>query len=388
MLRFALSNLIRRPFRTGLTLFGLSTSVALLACLLGCGTGYQAGLSRELEGMGMQLMVVPLGCPYDAAARVLKGRALDVTLPAGALEAVRRDPAVAVAAPVYTAALPRPSEGRTDLWVGIDASTPALKPWWRMTGKSRWFPGPQSVILGAEAAETEERRVGDRFYSPETDTALTVCGTLERSGTSDDSLFFVPLATAQRMFHGSGRLTAIAVRLKDPADLSAASARLQQVRGAQVVTLTEMMGTFLNLTGAARTLVLAISLVALTISALGIFNTMMAAVLERTPELGILRAIGISRLAVFRLMGTEALLLSSAGGLIGLVLALVLGPGVESLVRPFLPLAPDAGLFRLTGRTVADCGALSLVVGLLAGLYPAWQASRLSPAAALRMEAL
>ena len=388
MLRFAVSNLLRRPLRTGLTLFGLSASVALLACLLACGAGYQAGLSRELNGMGMQLMVVPLGCPYDAAARVLKGRALDVSLPADALQAVRRDAAVAIAAPVYSAALPRPDEGRTDLWVGIDEATPALKPWWRMTPGSHWFSGAGSVILGAEAAETEMRRPGDRFLSPETNTALTVSGTLERSGTSDDSLFFVPLATAQRMFHGPGRLTAIAVRLKDPTQIGPTAARLQRIKGAQVVTLSEMMGTFLNLTGAARTLVLAIGLVALTISALGIFNTMMAAVVERTPELGVLRAVGMTRFSVFRLMATEALLLAGAGGLLGLGLALGLGPGIEALVRPFLPLAPDGGLFRLSASTVGDCAALTLLVGLAAGLYPAWQAGRLSPAAALRTEAL
>lgn len=187
-----------------------------MACLLACGAGYQAGLSRELNDMGMQLMVVPLGCPYDAAARVLKGRALDVSLPENALRSVRADAAVAVAAPTYSAALPRPSEGRTDLWVGIDGATPALKPWWRLTPGSHWFTGPECVILGAEAAETEMRRPGDRFLSPETGAVLTVSGTLQRSGTSDDSLFFVPLATAQRLFHGPGRLTAIAVRLKDP----------------------------------------------------------------------------------------------------------------------------------------------------------------------------
>ena len=388
MLRFAFSNLIRRPLRTGLTLFGMAVSIALLACLLACGTGYQASLSRELDGMGMQLMVVPLGCPYDAAARVLKGRELEVTLPGEALQTVRRDPAVAVAAPLYTSALPRPSEGRTDLWVGIDDSTRAIKPWWRLTEGSRWFSGPKDVILGAEAAETELRRPGDRFYSPETNMALTVCGTLNRSGTSDDSLFFVPLATAQRMFHQPDRLTAIAVRLKDPATLSSAAARLQTIPGAQVVTLTEMMGTFLNLTGAARTLVLALALVALTISALGIFNTMMSAVMERTSELGILRAVGFSRQAVFSLMGLEALLLSLTGGLLGLGLAVALGRGAETWVRPFLPLAPDTGLFQLTGQTVADCAALTLLVGLLAGLYPAWQASRLPPAAALRLENL
>lgn len=386
MLRLALKNLYRRPLRTGLTLLGLAVSVALLACLLSLGEGYQRGLRGELDRMGMQMMLVPLGCPYDAAARVLKGRALDVTLPAGALAEVRADPAVAVAAPVYTAVLPRPSEGRTDLWVGIDEASRALKPWWKRASGSAWFQGPDSVILGAEAAATELRKPGDRFYSPETGRAFTVCGVLERSGTSDDALFFVPLATAQAMFREPGRLTAIAVRLKDPARMEEATDRLQGVRGAQVVTLTEMMGTFLNLVAGARTLVLAVALVAVAISALSIFNTMMAAALERTREMGVLRALGLSRAGAFGLMTAEAVLLSAGGGLLGFGLALVAGRGVEALARPLLPLAPARGLATLTPDAMTRCLVLISIVGIIAGLYPAWQASRLRPAEALRLD--
>ena len=68
------------------------------------------------------------------------------------------------------------------------------------------------------------------------------------------------------MFHQPGRLTAVAIRLRDPGLLAQAAPRLQEIRGAQVVTLTEMMGTFLNLVGAVRTLIMAIAIVALGIS--------------------------------------------------------------------------------------------------------------------------
>src|SRR5438128_10712721 len=122
MIGLHLAHLISRPLRTGLTLIGLSISTAVLLVLLSFGEGYQSGLHRELDRMGMQLMLVPLGCPYDAAARVLKGKALDVSLPDSAVESARRDSAVAIAAPMYTAVLPRPKDGRTDLWVGIDDS--------------------------------------------------------------------------------------------------------------------------------------------------------------------------------------------------------------------------------------------------------------------------
>src|SRR5579862_557148 len=120
MLLLAFRNLKRRPLRNGLTLAGLAIAVAVLVCLRSFGNGYQQALRSELDQTGMQLMLVPLGCPYDAAARVLKGKTLENSLPAASLETVRRDPAVAVAAPLFLATIPRPAEGRTDLWVGVD----------------------------------------------------------------------------------------------------------------------------------------------------------------------------------------------------------------------------------------------------------------------------
>lgn len=386
MILLALRNLFRRRLRSGLTLLGMAVAVGVLACLLAFGQGYQRGLGRELDGMGMQMMLVPLGCPYDAAARVLKGKTLDVSLPAEAIEKARNDEAVAVAAPVLMAALPRPSEGRTDLWVGVDESVRPLKPWWKFRAGSGWFRDDNSVILGAEAASAEMRQVGDTLYSPETGRRFTVSGILERSGTSDDSLFFIPLRTAQAMFGQTDRITAVAIRLKDPAFVTEATTRLQDTPGAQVVTMAEMMGTFLNLVGSVRTLVLAIAILAVTISALSVFNTMLSAVLERTGELGILRAVGASRGQVFRLLTAESLVLTVLGTTAGLLLTVLIGRWVEQAVKRFVPLAPAESLLTLTPHVTLQCFTVGVGVGVVAGLYPAWQASRLSPVKALGVE--
>jgi putative ABC transport system permease protein len=341
--------------------------------------------------MGVQLMIVPLGCPYDAAARVLKGRSPEVSLPDSALAAARRDPEVAIAAPMLMAAVPRPAEGRTDLWVGLDQSALALKPWWRLAADSHWFAAKDEVILGAEAAGLEMRSPGDAFYMPgptpkAPGARLRVAGVLERSGTSDDSLFFLPLPTAQAQFGERGRLSAIAVRLKDPTRGAETAERLQTIPGVQVVTMTEMMGTFLNLVGSVRTLVLAIAILAVAISALSVFNTMLAAVLERTAELGVLRALGASQGVVFRLVALEGLLLSLVGGAAGLLLAAGGGRWVEAAVKGFVPLAPAESLLALSPEVMGRCLLLSVAAGLAAGCYPAWRASRLSPAEALRSE--
>lgn len=387
MFALAWGNLIRRPLRTALTVSSLALAVAVLAALSAFGAGYQQGLHSELDRMGVQLMLVPLGCPYDAAARVLKGRSLEYSLPAEALEKVRHDPAVAVAAPLLMAAVPRPEEGRTDMWAGLDAEALKLRPWWKAHGGQAWFASPDSTILGAEAASVELRNPGDNLYSPETGRTFKVAGVLERSGTSDDSLFFVPLATAQAMFHQPDRLTAIAIRLKDPSLSAAAAERLQQIPGAQVVTLTEMMGTFLNLVGGVRTLLLAIAAVAITASALGVFNTVFGSVLEQTGELSLMRALGASRVQLFGMVALQSLLLGLAGTLLGLLLAGLGGGLIQNLVRGWVPLAPTGSFYSLSGIVMLECAAVGIGVGLAAGFAPAWRASRLAPALAMRSTA-
>lgn len=376
--------MLRRPLHNGLTLCGLAAAIALFVSLKGFQTGYERALTSELNRMGLQLMLVPLGCPYDAAARVLKGKALENTLPETALAQALQDPAVAVAAPLLISAVPRPREHRVDLWVGLDRAALNLKPWWRAATGTNWFPTLDSVIMGCDAAETEMRSPGDPFLCPEPQTEIRVAGVLERSGTSDDSLFFLPLATAQRMFGATGRLTAVGIRLRDPLLLQETSERLQRIPGAQVVTITEMTGVFLNLVAAARTLLQALAWVAVAVSSLSVFNTLLSSVLERTDELSVLRAIGASRVQTLSLIGLEALLLAALGSALGLLLSLATAPAAEDLARRFLPFAPHGSFFLVDLTVVTKAVAVGVLAGLLGALYPVWRASRLNPAAALK----
>jgi putative ABC transport system permease protein len=386
LVRLALRNLLRRPGRNLLALFGLAAAVAVLACLGAFARGYERALGTEVDRMGMQLMLVPLGCPYDAAARVLKGRSLDTSLPVSAVESARRDPDVAVAAPLLLASVAGKDRSRTDLWAGIDRSALELKPWWKTQRGSAWFQGADSVILGSVAAEIEDRAPGDRFYSPETGRTFRVAGVLAPSGTSDDSLFFVPLATAQQMFRSPGRATAIAIRLRDPERLAQASERLQKIRGAQIVTLTEMMGTFLNLLASVRALLWTVGVVALAVSVLGVFNTMLAAVIERTDELALLRAVGASRGELFTLIALESFCLSVCGGALGLLLEQVGGGLLERAAKSFVPMAPEGSLLWLSPDLVFLSLGAGVAAGVLASLYPAWRASSLPPALAFKAD--
>jgi putative ABC transport system permease protein len=386
MWNLALKGVFRRRFRALLIIGALAVPVALLLSLSSLGSSYERSLRAELDQMGVQLMLVPLGCPYDAAARVVKGQALDNTLPQSALTEVRADPAVALAAPLLITALPRAGEKRVDLWVGLDEAGRALKPWWKVQSGSDWFGSDDSAILGSEAGAIEMREPGDKLFNPEANRTLRVDGILARSGTADDNLLFVPLRTAQLMFGQRDRLTAIAIRLHQPDLLREATRRLQEIPGAQVVTLTEMMGVFLNLVGSVRMLLQAITLLAVSVAALGVFNTMLAAVLERADELAVMRAIGASRAQLFSLVTLESSLIAMAAASGGLLLSAGLGPALEGAIRSLLPMAPSGLLGRLTGVGIAEALLLCLPVGVLAGLYPAWRASQIEPAKAVKLE--
>src|SRR5712692_4566149 len=244
-------NLWRRKLRSALTALSLAAATAVLFSLLAFNSGYQRALQAELDRMGAQLLVVPVGCPYEAASLILKGGQVTNTLPAAALAQIRSQPEVEVAAPLFMAAIPRPEEGRTDVWCGIDGAMRRLKQYWRLSPGSRLPAAPNEILIGAEAANTEQRAPGDLFFSEKMNREFKVSGVLERTGTGDDGFFFIPLATAQQMFGKPGQLTAVAVRLKDPTQVGAVARRLSRVRGAEVVTISELMGAMLNLVGAA-----------------------------------------------------------------------------------------------------------------------------------------
>jgi putative ABC transport system permease protein len=383
MFQLALTNILRRPLRSVLTTGGIAVAVAVVLSVEQLGASYRTRLMRELSSMGLDLMLVPLGCPYDAAARVLRGNALETSLPETVLRTVQADPDVVVAAPLLIAAMPRQTEDRIDMFVGLDTSALRLRPWWRVAKGANDLSVPNAIILGADAAQTEMREPGDLFYSPETQREFRVAGILERSGTSDDSLFFVPLRTAQEMFESEGRLTAVAVRLRDPADLSGVAARLGQIPGAQVVTETEMRGTLQNILGTVRSLLRSIAWVAAAASVAGLVNTLLMSVAERAYEFSLFRAIGASKWQLMAVVSLESVLLTLAGLFAGVILCAGVISLAFQLSAKYLGGIAQQSHGPSLGMLVTAAG-VTVAAALLASFYPAIRAARVSPAAVLK----
>jgi putative ABC transport system permease protein len=133
-------------------------------------------------------------------------------------------------------------------------------------------------------------------------------------------------------------------------------------------------------------MVLSIAIIAILIAVVGVINTILTSVWERFQEIGILKTIGAMPWDIFKLIWIETLILCTAGGILGIILAFILSRVTDMVIRGVLPYAPGGGLVLIDLRLVLVTLAAILCIGLLSGIYPAWKAGKIRPLEAIRGE--
>ncbi len=221
-----------------------------------------------------------------------------------------------------------------------------------------------------------------------------VVGVLLPTLTAPDMTAMVPLAAAQDLFLASlpptlsgsldaGRLASqIVVYPAAGTDADELAGRIK-ASAAKVSTMTsadfeEQVGGSMLLFNA---LIIGVAVISLVVGGLSVINTMAMSVTERTREIGIRRAIGGSRGRIIRALVAEAGLIGLIGGLIGLALGAIVVLLANEMGR-----SSGTVLFDLTPGTAVFAVAFSTILGIVAGIVPAWSAARLDPVAALRYE--
>ncbi|MBN1492978.1 MAG: ABC transporter permease [Candidatus Omnitrophica bacterium] len=389
VLSLAYKNLKRKKIRTALTVMGVAIAVGVLVSLMGFDRGYQAALTRDIDKMGYQLLVTAKGCPYEAATMMLKGGGGLRYMEEDIVKHIESDTRVDKLTPQLVATEYDPDrldgQGGFVMYMGISDSYRDLKPW--VTFKAgTWFSSlnADEAIMGYEAAELEQRAVGDKIFIPNINKVLTVVGIFDRTGTQDDGVVFLPLQTAQTLFDLPGQLTGIGIKLKDIHTIGEFEEDLYNVPGIQVISMAQVRGTILNLVASARVMANSVALIAIFIALIGVINTILMSVFERTQEIGVMKAIGASRLDVFKLIWMETLIICAAAGIIGNVIALVGSGVVEIILRKVLPYAPSGSLVLITPQFLASAFLGAIVLGILSGIYPAWRAASMIPVEAIR----
>jgi putative ABC transport system permease protein len=252
--------------------------------------------------------------------------------------------------------------------------------------------GSLVILLGSDMARQQSAGVGDSIDLR--GERFEVVGVLEPTLTAPDTSVFVPLSAAQLLFHKTlpapvqdaipaDQLISQVVVYPEPGTDPSALASLIEERVDNVKTLTgaefnEQVG---SATAIFNAIIIGVAVISLVVGGLSVINTMAMSVAERTREIGIKRAIGGSRRRIVRELVLEAALIGFVGGLIGL--------GLGALV---VVIANEAGrdsgtiLFDLTVGTALFAVSFSTILGVVAGVIPAWHAARLDPVEALRYE--
>jgi putative ABC transport system permease protein len=388
--QIAYKNLLRKKMRTLLTLVGIMLSSWVLVSLLGFNRGYEQALNRDIDNLGYQLMVMAKGCPYEAATMMLQGGTGLRYIEQSMVDSITCKTEVDKVTPILMQAFFDPNKGDGGGiagYYGVEASTfPAMKPFFRFR-QGGWFQDEMAAeaVMGFEAAELEQREVGDMILIPEKNVELKVVGILERTGTQDDGTIFVPLKKLQKI-SATDKITTIGIKIKKDADSTKLETALYQLPDVQVVSFTQVKQTIMKLIATARVMVLSIAIIALLIAMVGVVNTILMSVLERLQEIGILKTMGAMPGDIFILVWTETLILCTSGGIAGIALAFVFARLSDILVRRILPYSPGGKLVAIDLKLALLTLAVIVAVGLLSGIYPAWKAGRVRPLESIRSE--
>lgn len=240
-------------------------------------------------------------------------------------------------------------------------------------GENRFPAGAEEVaILGEEAADYYDAAVGQEITI--NSQTLRVIGVLERSSMeSTNRAAIVPLPTAQRLFGKEGMVSAVLLTAGDvnrAADIAATLRRDYPVM--EVTTQDDMQREAQKVLQMPMFYMSMMSVTAFIVAVAVVMSTMVMAVMERTREIGTLRAIGASRRLVLGTVLAEVLVLSLIGGLPGALLAVPMA----ALMQTTLPKPGQ----------LAQIVLFAIVAGVVGGLYPAWRASHVDPVEALRYE--
>lgn len=391
LLKIAFKNLKRRKVRTLLTIAGVGIASAVFVSLLGFQRGYKEALFRDVDKMGYQVLITAKGCPYEAATIMLKGgaglRYMEEDIYNKVVSDTRIDKITSQLIQVVYDPDKNESRGGYIMILGVDKSMLDLKPWVRFKSGG-WFSSDTSreVVMGYEAAELEQRLVGDKFFIRGIEGDFTVIGILERTGTHDDGTVFMPLHTVQSLFKLDKKLTGVGIKLKDVSMIPEFEESLYNVPAIQVISMAQVKGTILGLVQSAQVMVTAVAAIAVIVAVFGVINTLLMSIMERTREFGMFKSVGASGGQIFILILYETTLMCAAATICGNLIVLIGAKWVEWIIRITLPYAPYGNLVVITPEIMIVSIFGAIFIGILSGIYPALRASRLSPVEAIRRE--
>ena len=360
--------LIRRPVRTGLTILGISVGIAAVVALVGISRGFSKSWETGMKARGTDVVVSNMGSslvpkPFNASVRDRIANLPQVAATCGILVDLM---SVEDAQMIMVSA----REWGCFSWENLKL----------ISGRMPHDAAEPAALLGRTAADVLKKKVGDKIQIETGE--LSVVGIVDGNAWVENGSVILALPVFQEITGNRDKINIIDIRVMPSTSAKEIDRLCEQINKLVPEGRAVVAGEHISNSQAYR-MVQAMSwgtsLLAVLVGVLGVMNTMLMTVFERTQEICVLLALGWQRGRIIRMVLWESALLGLLGGLAGVLIGAVgvkvMGttPAIRGLLEPDL----SVGLLAISV-------AIAVAVGIVSGLYPAWRSSRLIPSRALQ----
>jgi putative ABC transport system permease protein len=407
--RFGVNAMREHKLRSGLTILGIVVGVATVIAMVAIVTGFNNNVIGNFQAFGASRIEFVkfksrFGPPGPQTEEERRRRNLTMDDVLAIRKACPEAAAVSVLVGYFDAEIHVKNgnqEANNPYLLGADEYYPTATAY--AIAHGRFFSpaevehGALAAVLGADVREAifpAEDPLGKEITI--NGLRYRVVGVLEKKGEqfgySPDNKVVLPYKAFEHQFgfqvrQDGARISAVPRRPEDIGVVIEKATEVLRLRRRirfdrpndfEINTPDQLIGQFRAITGGVTGAMILIALISLVIGGVGVMNIMLVSVTQRTREIGIRKAVGALRRDIVRQFLTEAITLSTIGGIVGVAF----GAFASSLVRAFVPSLPTS----VPAWSVLVGLLVSLSVGLFFGLYPAVRASRLDPIEALRYE--
>ena len=367
-MKLALKTLKRQKGRTILTVLGITVGVLAFVMLSAIAGGIESGFQQTIEKTGAELTVMQKGVANPAISFIKMDTVDEIT----------QWSEVGYATPVIFTGLTMEKVSYFVIYGVVPGEF--LRDFTLNSGKALENADEFGIMIGRNLSNSTKMDAGDTLLIG--DCTFTIVGVYETGNAYLDGMSVARIQDIQKAFNMGDVCNVIFVKLTtdalDKADKI--EARIESAHPSLEVTKSAELASKMENIQTLQSAVSTIVFVAALIAALMILNTMNMSVYERTKEIGILRAIGWGKNHIFRLIMSEALVISILGGVLGCIFGVLLAFILEgSGQMPFLRIS-------VTPVLVVQALVFACVVGMLSGLLPAVRAMKMKPIDTLRFE--